>query len=74
MQLYQAKSKSEAKTIIFIMIPLFIINFIALYFALYSLDYITIIWCSVASIVTATLIYQLKTQLSTDNFNKHNWQ
>lgn len=68
--LVQAKTKRHAKIWVAFLIPAFVINFAVFVNSFLSNDNVTMGFTAFVCMLVAMVIYQLKTQISTNNFNK----
>lgn len=72
--LIQAKSKNEAKGFLILFGSAMVVNLAVFIHAFLNEDVITLIFCAVAGILALVLTIEMKTQLSTNNFNKHRYE
>ena len=68
--LVQAKSKRHAKLWVAFLIPAFVINFAIFLNSFLAGDNLTMGFTAFVCMLVVMVIYQLKTQISTNNFNK----
>ena len=72
--LVQAKNKKHAKIWVGVLIPAFVLNFAVLINSFLVGDNVTMGFTAFVCMLVAMVIYQLKTQISTNNFNKDTTQ
>jgi len=72
--LIQAKSKNEAKGFCALFVISMIVNLTVFVHAFLNEDVITLIFCAIAGILALVLTLEMKTQISTNNFNKHRYE
>ena len=72
--LIQAKSKNEAKGLLILFGSALLVNLVIFIHAFMNEDVITFVFCAIAGILAFVLTVEMKTQLSTNNFNKHSYE
>jgi hypothetical protein len=67
----EAKTRKQGKLWIVFLLPLFVFHFAVFVGAFLNNQNLTMGFTAFVCMLIAMLIYQLKTQISTNNFNKH---